>query len=76
MDALRRHDQVAVTLDLHPVSGPRKDGADKLYGGLVEIDEDARIAYWTEIRTLPANVGKTSYRAGASTRTGGQTRQV
>ncbi|HYI99325.1 MAG TPA: hypothetical protein VEX36_06575 [Thermoleophilaceae bacterium] len=34
------------------ISGPRKDGADRLYGGStpVEIDEDVREEYWTEIR--------------------------
>lgn len=57
------------------VSGPRRDGADKLYGGTVQIDEDARVEYWTEIRRMPAQVGLTEYRAGASTRTFGTTRQ-
>jgi hypothetical protein len=32
------------------ISGPKKDGTDRLYGGVVEIDEDARVDYWTEIR--------------------------
>lgn len=32
------------------ISGPKKNGRDKLYGGIVEIDEDARVEYWTEIR--------------------------
>jgi hypothetical protein len=42
------------------ISGPRRDGADRLYGGNVpvEIDEDARVEYWTEIRGLPANVSR------------------
>ena len=37
------------------ISGPRRDGADRLYGhGLpVEIDEDAHEEYWTEIRRKP-----------------------
>lgn len=37
------------------VSGPRKDGEDRLYGGRVpvEIDEDVREEYWTKIRNLP-----------------------
>jgi len=36
-------------------SGPRKDGADRLYGEreLVEIDADARLEYWREIRGMP-----------------------
>ena len=61
--------------DEYWVSGPRKDGADKLYGGLVQIDEDARVEYWTQIREQPSLVHLTEYRAGASTRTGGSTRQ-
>jgi hypothetical protein len=34
------------------ISGPRKDGSDRLYVSNipVEIDEDAREEYWTEIR--------------------------
>ena len=37
------------------ISGPRKDGADRLYGGrdLVEIDPDVRLEYWRDIRGLP-----------------------
>jgi hypothetical protein len=35
------------------ISGARKDGNDKLYGGAVEIDEDARVQYWTEVRGAP-----------------------
>jgi hypothetical protein len=61
--------------DRYWVSGPHKDGADKLYGGLVQIDEDARVQYWTEIREQPSLVDLTEYRAGASTRTGGYTRR-
>jgi len=34
------------------ISGPRRDGADRLYGGStpVEIDEDVRKEYWSTIR--------------------------
>jgi hypothetical protein len=37
------------------ISGPRKDGEDRLYGERVpvEIDEDVREEYWVEIRGLP-----------------------
>ena len=37
------------------ISGPRKDGADRLYGERlpVEIDEDVRVEYWTKIRGRP-----------------------
>ncbi len=37
------------------ISGPRKDGADRLYGGrdIVEIDPDVQQEYWRDIRGLP-----------------------
>ena len=61
--------------DRYWVSGPRQDGADKLYGGVVQIDEDARVAYWTKIRRQPALVAMKEYRAGVGTRTVGTTRR-
>ena len=61
--------------DEYWVSGPRKDGADKLYGGVVQIDEDARVEYWTTIRELPSCVALTEYRAGTSARTSATTRR-
>jgi hypothetical protein len=40
------------------ISGPRRDGRDRLYGERIpiEIDEDAREEYWTRIRRQPGNV--------------------
>jgi hypothetical protein len=37
------------------ISGPRRDGADRLYASNipVEIDEDVREEYWTKIRKKP-----------------------
>jgi hypothetical protein len=38
------------------ISGPRRDGLDRLYGksaSVVEIDDDVREEYWTEIRKKP-----------------------
>jgi len=37
------------------ISGPRRDGADRLYGERVpvEIDDDVREEYWVNIRKLP-----------------------
>jgi len=37
------------------ISGPRKDGADRLYGERtgVEIDPDVRLEYWRDIRGMP-----------------------
>ncbi len=45
------------------ISGPRKDGRDRLYGERVpvEIDEDVREEYWTTIRNLPERVKDSSY---------------
>jgi hypothetical protein len=44
------------------VSGPKRNGQDKLYGGLVEIDEDARVEYWTTVRHKPDCVHLKTYR--------------
>ena len=48
------------TGDHYWISGPRKDGADRLYGERLPIiiDEDAQEEYWTEIRKQPEMVGK------------------
>ena len=39
------------------ISGCRQDGVDRLYGERlpVEIDEDVREEYWTQIRKKPEN---------------------
>ncbi|MBN1570048.1 MAG: 1-deoxy-D-xylulose-5-phosphate synthase [Acidobacteria bacterium] len=44
------------TGELYWISGPKKRGGDKLYGGKVDIDEDARIEYWTKIRNQPESI--------------------
>ena len=45
------------------ISGPKKRGGDRLYGaGKVEIDEVARVEYWTDIREQPEKINCTSYR--------------
>jgi len=44
------------TGDHYWISGPRKDGKDRLYGQStqpVEVDEDVREEYWTQIRGIP-----------------------
>jgi hypothetical protein len=56
------------------VSGPSRDGSDKLYGGIVAIDDDARAAYWSEVRATPERSAETSYRSAPSTRTSGGAR--
>ena len=49
------------TGDEYWISGPRKDGADRLYGERlpIEIDEDVREEYWITIRQQPENKHKT-----------------
>lgn len=44
------------TGDQYWISGPRRDGLDRLYGKsalVVEIDDDVREDYWTQIRKKP-----------------------
>jgi hypothetical protein len=43
------------TGDEYWISGPRRDGEDRLYASNipVEIDDDVREEYWTEIRNCP-----------------------
>jgi hypothetical protein len=45
------------------VSNCKKDGNDTLYGGIVEIDDDVREEYWTEIRQQPENKHLASFRS-------------
>jgi len=35
------------------ISGCKKDGRDRLYPGIVEIDGDVREEYWVRIRRMP-----------------------
>ena len=46
--------------DEYWISGCKGDGSDRLYGERmpVEIDEDVRVEYWTEIRELLENKAK------------------
>ena len=45
------------------VSGPKRDGGDALYTGIIEIDDDVREEYWCEIRKLPERVDERSYKS-------------
>lgn len=45
------------------ISGPKRNGEDKLYGGLVDVDEDVREEYWRDIRQLPEKQHLLQYRA-------------
>ena len=44
------------------ISGPKKDGGDRLYGERVpvKIDDDVREEYWTSIRDMPEQKEKKS----------------
>jgi len=53
----------AETGDRYWISGPKRNGTDTLYGGVVEIDEDARVEYWTSVRMLPSCTHLTTYRS-------------
>jgi len=50
-------------IQAHWISGPKKNGQDKLYGGIVEIDDDARIRYWTDISKAPGSCHLRQYRS-------------
>ena len=49
------------TGDEYWISGPKKAGGDRLYGERVpvEIDEDVREEYWSEIRQQPDRINET-----------------
>jgi hypothetical protein len=41
------------TREQYWISGCKKDGTDALYSAIVEVDEDVREEYWTQIRNKP-----------------------
>ncbi len=43
----------AETQEEYWISGCKRKGGDRLYSGVIEIDDDVREEYWTEIRKLP-----------------------
>jgi hypothetical protein len=43
----------AETHEQYWISGCKRKGGDRLYSGIVEIDDDVREEYWTEIRKMP-----------------------
>lgn len=49
------------TGDRYWISGPRKDGADRLYGERmpVDIDDDVREEYWRDVRGQVSRVRET-----------------
>ena len=49
-----------LTYEVYWISGPRKDGRDRLFGRtpVIQVDEDVREEYWTTIRGLPEFINK------------------
>lgn len=35
------------------ISGPKRKGGDTMYGGIIDIDDDARLEYWAKVRGQP-----------------------
>jgi len=53
------------TNEYYWISGCKKDGADALYSTEVDIDEDVREEYWTEIRSMPENKHISKFKPGS-----------
>jgi hypothetical protein len=53
----------AASRETYWISGPRRDGQDTLYPGVVEIDDDVRDEYWRTIRGRPADADLTAFRS-------------
>ena len=53
----------AATGETYWVSGPREDGQDTLYPGVVEIDGDVREDYWRTIRNHSEHASQRSFRS-------------
>ena len=51
------------TGDQYWISGCRKDGMDALYATDVEIDDEVREEYWTDVRGMPTNKHVSKFRA-------------
>lgn len=45
------------------ISQPKRDGNDSLFSQMVSIDEDIREQYWIEVRKLPSQKNKHTYRS-------------
>ncbi|MFN0019315.1 MAG: hypothetical protein ACKVP0_13710 [Pirellulaceae bacterium] len=45
------------------ISRCRKDGQDSLYPAIIQIDEDVREEYWRDVRQLPEQSKKSSFRS-------------
>ena len=50
------------TGDAYWISRCKKRGGDRLYPGVIEIDDDAREEYWVSVRQMPSSVPQTKIR--------------
>ena len=50
------------TLEEVWISGCKKTGGDRLHPGIVDIDEDVREEYWTDIRKMPEENNRKKFR--------------
>lgn len=50
------------------ISGCKANGDDRLYAGIVTIDEDSRSDYWIEIRNEPDLLSNTQFRCSGKYR--------
>lgn len=60
---VKLEDRKRLPYDVYWVSGPKRNGQDRLAGRVpvVKIDEDVRMEYWTLIRRMPSNCARKSY---------------
>ena len=45
------------------ITGCKRKGGDRLYSGTIQIDDDVREEYWTDIRRMPEKKDQKSIRA-------------
>jgi hypothetical protein len=59
----QRNNQKDLAYDVYWISGPNKDGSDRLFGHqpVIQVDEDVRKEYWTAIRNMPEFFSKETY---------------
>jgi hypothetical protein len=60
---VRLEERERLPYDVFWISGPKKDGSDRLFGRMpvINIDDDVRLEYWLTIRQLPYHSARRSY---------------
>ena len=54
--------------DFFWISGCKADGQDRLYPGMISVDDDVQLEYWTQIRKAPECTGQTHFRSNGKYR--------